>query len=61
MLNDIEEHYRQNPRFEKKTPLTPVQSPGVLHTLQIDLVDLSLLESNSGNKYVLSVLDISTR
>ena len=63
-LNTNEDHFKTNPVFSNKPPLTPVISKSLQGCNQIDLVDLrSMAVSTNGIQYnyVLSVLDVFSR
>ena len=63
-LNSNEDHFKTNPIFSNKPPLTPVISKSVQGCNQIDLVDMrSMAVSTNGTKYnyVLSALGVFSR
>ena len=63
-LNSNEDHFKSNPIFSNKPPLTPVISNSVQGCNQIDFVDMrSMAVSTNGTQYnyVLSVLDVFSR
>ena len=63
-LNSNEDHFKSNPIFSNKPPLTPVFSKRVQGCSQIDLADMrSMAVSTKGTQYnyVLSVLDVFSR
>ena len=63
-VNSNEDHFKTNPIFSNKPPLTPVISNSVQGCNQIDLVDMrSMAVSTNGTQYnyVLSVLDVFSR
>ena len=63
-LNSNEDHFKANPIFSNKPPLTLVVSKSVQGCNQIDLVDMrSMAVSTNGTQYnyVLSVLDVFSR
>ena len=63
-LNSNEDHFKSNPIFSNKPPLTPVFSKSVQGCNQIDLADMrSMAVSTNGTQYnyVLSVLDVLSR
>ena len=63
-LNSNEDHFKINPIFSNKSPLTPVISKSVQGCNQIDLVDMrSMVVSTNSTQYnyVLSVLDVFSR
>ena len=63
-LNSNKDHFKTNPIFSNKPPLTPVISKSVQGCNQIDLVDMSLmvvLSNCTKYNYVLYVLDVFSR
>ena len=55
---------RVKPTFLNKSPLHPVQSSGVMHQVQVDLVDMRGYPANVDDtsfKYILVLLDVFSR
>ena len=60
-LNSNENHFKINPIFSNKLPLSPVVSKTVQGCNQIDLVDMSsmsLTKNGVGYNYILSLLNV---
>ena len=63
-LNSNESHFKTNPIFSSKPPLSPVVSKTVQGCNQIDLVDLrsmSVAKDGVEYNYILSLLDVFSR
>ena len=63
-LNSNENHFKTNPIFSNKPPLSPVVSKTVQGCNQIDLVDLrsmSVAKDGVEYNYILSLLDVFSR
>ena len=63
-LNSNENHFKINPVFSNKPPLSPVVSKTVQRCKQVDLVDMtsmSVTKNGVEYKYILSILDVFSR
>ena len=63
-LNSNKNHFKTNPIFSNKPPLTPVISKNVQVCIQIDLVNMrsmTVLSNCTQYNYILSVLDVFFR
>ena len=63
-LNSNENHFKINPIFSNKPPLSPVVSKTVQGCNQIDLVDMRSMSVTKGGveyNYILSLLDVFSR
>ena len=63
-LNSKENHFKINPVFSKKPPLSPAVSKTVQRCKQVDLVDMtsmSVTKNGVEYKYILSILDVFSR
>lgn len=64
VINSLHKAQRLKPTFLNKAPIHPVKSSGVMHQVQVDLVDMQSnpVTANSQTfKYVLVLLDVFSR
>ncbi len=51
----------QNPQWKNKAPLKPIECSKPMERVQVDLVDVSCLETEEGLRYVLVMVDVFSR
>ena len=64
ILSFMQEAQRVKPKFLNKAPLHPVKSSGVMHQVQVDLVDMKSYPAHFESqpfKYILVLLDVFSR